>query len=124
MSKSIKLKDNNYLDSSSITHNRTPLNTVLEDMSNREVLIPYSGMFISDGQTTSINLTPNKLYLFINAHPYIMSAYLINSYNGRVVELTNGLNDVTFNFENYVLTVTAKNQMRGYIFRFKGVNSP
>ena len=38
MSKSIKFTDNIYLDSSSIVHNKTPLNTILNNYNNKVIL--------------------------------------------------------------------------------------
>ena len=69
MSKSIKLKDNTYLDSRGITHNRTLLNTILERLLSQK----YSGVDANDYTNTGIyyltrdciNVPSNWIYLVV-----------------------------------------------------------
>lgn len=123
MSKSIKFKNNVYLDSDSIVYGRTLLSTLLSG----RFATRMSGT-LYDGQTKTWTLESWGAYLFINAHCYRRSIALITNYgamnrfNVDVIFNTegamNGLPTFSFDANTNVLTAVSATgqQMRGNLF--------
>lgn len=78
MAKSIKLKNNNYIDSTGVTHNRALLSNVLTDFDNRISSLGITTTVLynnSTGSTTSVTLSDNVsnynlLYIELTAKQY------------------------------------------------------
>ncbi len=122
MNKSIKFKNNVYLDSNSIMYGRTLLSSIIGNRFATRML-PY----ISDGQTKTWTLDAWGSYLFINAHCYKRAVALI-SVNDDVkifhVDVIFKSEDLampkfTYDFTTRVLTgvVATGVQCRGNMFK-------
>lgn len=120
MAKSFKFKNNIYLDSSSIVHNKESLSNVLE-MSFAKRL----DFLITDKQTRTIEITLNRVYLFINCHAYQRCMLFITTFSGGVtVDTIFKNNDTavpTITMEGTTLTITMPQQARGFLYSVRGL---
>jgi len=114
MSKSIKLKDNTYLDSSGVIHNKEKLNNILEGNFAKKL-----DLFLTDKQTKTIEIENNKVYLFINCHAYQRCMLFITTFglNIDVIFKSSDLAVPTITRDGTLLTITAPQQARGYLFK-------
>lgn len=109
MSKSIKLKDNNYWDSEGIVHNQTPLKTVLNnvdtDISNINTAIGNLYNFkhyYYAGKTLNINDLINPGYYTLDVNNTYTNAPPRNNYLDFLIVLSNGSNRIQFWFNSNV----------------------
>lgn len=83
MAKSIKLKNNNYIDSKGVSHNRTPLDTILTDVSNSITsLKTYSTNEVAIGTWIDGRTIYKRTFsgTYNNEYVLISNAELINAY--------------------------------------------
>lgn len=109
MSKSIKLSDNTYLDSSSITHDRTTLKTIL----NGQPKLLWTGDF-SSGSITVPNA--NKYLIFIMQVGYFIC--IGNRFYGR----GGGVQYYGYNFEERGYRLTATSSGDDIVFSINSEN--
>lgn len=120
MSKSIKLKDNNYWDSTGIVHNKKLLSNILSDLYLKQVDI---GGMITDKKTKTVTIEDDRTYLFINSHLYQLSMYIFQGYSTagfKSVQICGeNTGDITFKRNSATsVTITAGGQCRGRLYVF------
>lgn len=130
MSKSIKFKNDVYLDSSSIMYGRT----TLENMLSRRFALK-AVFSINDGETKTYDAGVNGVYLFINSHVYKRCILLITLFNrADLVKRFNvdviykseddAVPIITYNTTTNALTIQAKSskqQIRGSLFKLNAL---
>ena len=120
MSKSFKFKNNIYLDSSSIVHNKESLSNVLE-MSFAKRL----DFLITDKQTRTLEITHDRVYLFINCHTFQRCMLFITTYRGGLqvdtIFKSSDLAVPTITMEGTTLTITMQQQARGFLYSVRGL---
>lgn len=127
MSKSIKLKDDTYIDSKGISHNKEKLSDILENIT--EILASNFAkrldFLITDKQTQTIEIQHNRVYLFINCHTYQRCMLFITTYSGGLhVDTIFKSSDTavpTITMEGTNLTITMPHQARGFLYSLKGL---
>ncbi len=116
MSKSIKLKNNNYWDSKGIVHNRNSLANII----NYNVFNRVNLNVISDSQNVNLTIKLNSTYLFLNCHTYKRCLLLITTWvNGLKVDVIFKSEDLAvpnITMNGTTLTIIAPNQCRGYLY--------
>ena len=118
MSKSIKLKDNTYLDSSGVIHNKENLSDILEGNFAKKL-----NFYLQDKQTQTVEIEDKKVYLFINSHAYQRCMLFITTFglNIDVIFKSSDLAVPTITREGTTLTLTAPQQSRGYLFKINNL---
>lgn len=123
MSKSIKFKNNVYLDSSSVMYERTTLQAMLSHRFASRI----GDTVLSDGQTKTWTLESWGAYLYINAHCYKRSVVLITvntavkQFHTDIIFKSENLAVPTFTFDYNTRILTGKVitgvQSRGNLFK-------
>lgn len=85
MAKSIKLKNNNFLDTSGITHNRD----ILKYFLFLRQLPTQNGSYdaMGDRGTYTFTISYPKVYLYVNTHIYMRSIILITCLNNSTMSV-------------------------------------
>ena len=131
MSKSIKLQNNTYWDSASITHNKKILKEKLNDIdinlndklsaSRSLVRLQWS---MGDESTGSVNIDLNYAYLLINSHIYHRSISLITTHSNMihqdVIFESDKASTPTVTLSESTLTITSLRQARIYLYKLAG----
>lgn len=142
MPKSIKPKDNTYIDSSGVSHNRTPLNNILDNINVYVANVNLSGVSVADTDDEktvgTFTIPSTGVYLiagYCDTNYYGQSGRDLFTYirqNGYVVWGYNGvLNTDAWTVsrsvccvinanKNDVITFTVKNGVAGKNYSFGG----
>lgn len=124
MSKSIKFKNNIYLDSSGITHNKIVLSEIL----NRN-FAGWKYNYLSDGGKAVWDIGENGVWLFINSHVYRRCILLITVHKGTqrfnvdtiYKNEDAAVPNIVYDINTNTITVTPKAQCRGFLYRITGL---
>ena len=123
MGKTIKLKDDTYLDSSGVMYNRNKLNGILYNLLKCNLQYTTDGNeAISDNQTKIYQLERGGFYLFIDSHPYNNSIGIINGFDGSVkyiIQPNVGHLIFTYNTSNYKMTIQTINGARFKLYKIE-----
>lgn len=133
MSKSIKLKNNTYWDSASITHNKKILKEKLNDIDiNLDNKLSASRSLVrlqwsmGDESTGSVNIDLNCAYLLINVHIYKRSISLITTHSNMmrqdVIFECDESSTPTVTMSGSTLTIKTLRQARIYLYKLAGCN--
>ncbi len=121
MLKSYKLKGNNYIDSSSVLHNKMSIKKYLD---NNLKFTPVFSSAIVDSQTKTVAIDSSleSCLLFINTHINIREIYMITYYATVTTNvdtiLRSSEKDYThFAINGNVLTISAASNCRGFLYR-------
>ena len=115
MSQSIKSKNNTYIDSTSVVHNKELLSEILNNK-----FLNYVGS-INDNETKKFTIQQNRVYLFFNTHTFYRSVLLITTYSGGlnsdVIFKSSDSAVPTVTMSGTTLTIKTTNQARGYLYQ-------
>ena len=121
MAKSIKLKNDIYLNSNSIVHNREKVSDIISSSLRTKI----SDNRLSDNETKTFTVRNGGVYLYINSHILSNCVLFIFTWTSnnvaRVLEVasnsTDGSNPLpTLTLNGNELTIKANGHCRGYLY--------
>jgi len=128
MSRALKPKNNDYIDSTGVVYNKKTLDTILStdetNISNilAKSILKLDGFYLGDYSTKAITLKANRVYLFFNTHTDVRCIILLTTYAGNtdIIYKSNDLAVPTITHSGTSYTFKINYACRGYLYELSG----